>query len=194
PMCDLVANGWPNGQVPAGYPNGVPEGFSVGQQLPLRIFNDQNGNTDVSLSQFYGRMVVLIVAAVWDPVSGLSAMDLQASKVALDDFIDAVSWPIHLLIEGPTPGEASNFPDAGLWADTYGLTSPVAWGSPATEFIAGTMLGSSLPTFVIADPELEVREVTVGFPGDEAFRQSVQDAFDAFKSEQPAWTMPCTDN
>lgn len=187
----LAANGWPVSSLPAGY---MGDGYAVGDRFPaFTDMVDQNGETDVSLGQFYGAMIVLAVHAAWNPPSVMMDATAQARLDTLNGATtDYVTVQLSVLSDDETPGGQmtggiATGATASQWAMDRGGSFPVLAGMPAYQLSVDASVGS-LPTIFILDPNLEVREVIAGWPGDMALLQSVRDAWTAFRGDNPAWT------
>ena len=183
--CVPAANGWPTSQLPAGY---AGTGYAVGDQAPVFIGADQNGSTDVSLAQFYGNMLVVAFHTGWNGPSNQAASSAESLRNQLNGSYGF--WIIDILLEGDNVGQPSQPGDASDWANTYGLTYPVLSGQSAYD------LGSpynimAVPTYVILDPGLRIRDIIMGYPGDPALTTAVNAARDAFLADNPGWTPPC---
>ena len=113
---DWVApvNSWPSGTPPAGL---VGEGFSVGQVAPDVRLYDQNGQ-EVSLWQFYGRVVILDISTMWCGPCRQLAQEICAVQA---DYGEEGFTYLTLLPEDE-PGEVPNQDELNSWVDDWGVT------------------------------------------------------------------------
>ena len=190
PTDPIALNGWPVSNAPSPY---VGSGYAVGDQFPDVTATDQNGNTDVALSQFYGAMVVVSLDAGWGPFSAMGAAEFATMKQELEDESD--EYRVYI-ISAYFEDAALNTTDAsdGLaWATTHSLTDPVLVGSTMAQLWADVGTRSA-PSYVILDPLFEVRAVLTGWVGTTAFKNEVRNAWTAFRAANPTWTSPFIDN
>lgn len=190
PTDPVALNGWPMSNAPSNY---VGSGYTVGQQFPDVTAIDQNGNTDVALSQFYGAMVVVALDAGWATFSVAGAAEFATMKQELEDESDAYRVYILSAYFEDANLSTTDASDALDWANTHGLTDPVLAGSTVSQL--WTDVGTnSAPTYVILDPLFQVRNVINGWSGAAAFKTAVRDAWTAFRTANPTWTSPFIDN
>ena len=186
----LAANGWPRSTLPPGY---VGEGYTVGDHItPFEGVVDQRGNTDLALGQVYGAMVVVAVHAVWSPPS----LTMDRTGQERSDMINAASsdyvfTQVSVLVDDGTGGatEAGGYAlefDANEWASDFGLRFPVGAGLEAYRFGQSATI-AGYPTIFVLDPMFEIRARLEGFGGDPALITEVEDAWTAFRAENPTW-------
>ena len=195
PDCDsacTASNGWPVSHAPGGYGG---TGWAEGEYLPPYLLTDQFGSEDVSLTQFYGKMILLDLGAGWCAPCGDAAEGAEAMAAGLE--AESAAWTFQrltVLVDDNQPGaDASGgwatATDAADWADDFGLTYPVLGGAE-TVSLAADASASSLPMIFVVDPTFQIRQVFVSFPGHEILAQAVRDAFAAFATENPGWSSP----
>jgi len=187
PTDQLASNGWPVSHAPASY---AGTGYAGGDQMPDLVGTDQAGNTDVSLTQFYGAMVVLSVHAPWDPLSAQGAMEMAALRQALEDESSEYRvYHVTGLIGSDLHGSGQSVADASDWASHYGLVGPVLIGDPFAN-LPRQFGVFSVPTYVILDPLFQIRYVVGGWPGAMGLADEVRRAWTAFRAENPTWDSP----
>jgi hypothetical protein len=64
---------------------------------------------------------------------------------------------------------------------------------PELEVISNRPGTRSLPTLVVLDPDLVVRPIEAGFPGDAAVARMVEGAFAELLDENDGWALTCPD-
>ena len=189
--CAPEDNGWPHDALPDGYRQG--SGYQVGARVPaFSDGQDQRGNTDVSLGQFYGSMILLSIGAVWCEPCKLAASSSQELMTSIEDGSDEFTfWSIEVLADDATPGgQWADEADAKAWMKTYGINFPILTGEPAAS-LAESWKIVSFPTYAVLDPELRIREIIEGYPGDDELAAAVASAWDEFRTENPDWAYSC---
>ena len=153
---------------------------------------DQFGNTDVALGQFAGGMTVLNVGAEWCGPCQAAAENSQALWSEINGSqSDFNYWEVEVLIEDGS-GRVSTLETAERWASTYGLQYPIIWGSAAND-IASDFGVTALPTLVLLDPNLQIREIQEGWGGDASFARMIESGYEEFIAENPDWEPVCPD-
>jgi len=186
PTDQLAANGWPVSHAPASY---AGTGYAVGDPMPDLVATDQAGNADVSLTQFYGAMVLVSLDAPWGTFSVQGATELAALEQTLEDESSEYRvYHVTALIE-TAQFAAPSVTDASDWASSNSLVDPVLFGPSVTDLFShfGTF---SVPTYVILDPLFEIRDIVVGWPGAANLADDVRDAWTAFRADNPTWESP----
>ena len=190
PTDPLAPNGWPVSNAPTTF---TPTGLMVGDVMPDLQGTDQFGNADVTLTQFYGSMIVLAFDTGWGPFSDMAAAEVNTFVPPLEDESDEyrVTW-VSGYFEDATFALADPS-DGAAWATKHGLTSPVIVGQAIQD--RWTAFGTrSVPTYVILDPLFEIRTILTGWSGATAMQTSIRDAWTAFRNENTAWVSPFVNN
>ena len=142
-------NSWPIQQPPEDL---TGEGFFVGQvPFDFRLL-DQHGD-EVSLWQFYGKVVVVDVSTMWcAPCRALAETTEETYQGYLGQDVMYLTILPENVENGPPTQE-----DLNLWADTYGITAPVV-ADPQAEWSAASVNNGQYPVVLVLDRELVVRE------------------------------------
>ncbi len=138
-------------------------------------------------------MVLMSVAAMWVPPANQAAASSQASMDAINANTNSYDfWSIAVLVDDDIPND--NMPaqvsDGQAWATQHSIDHPV-WVGDVPAALGSEWGIVALPTYVIADPNLRVRQIIEGYPGDSVLAQAVDSAFSAFMNENPGWQRPC---
>lgn len=179
------ANGWPLDLLPDDWESCVDDRFPDFGEL-----RDQYGNRDVTLGQFYGDMTVVAVSGVWCG----PCLDAAAEAQELHDVIEAKSdeWGftlLEVLVEDGS-GKATFGPEAPAWAEDFGLLGPVLVGPGAQVTLQGCVASNAVPSVVILDPMLRVRQALTGAASIQNIGSHVEIAYNAFRLEHPEWVSP----
>mgnify|MGYP002632423074 CR=1 FL=1 len=181
----LDDNYWPESQAPSNYQG---TGAEVGDRLRDFELPDQYGE-QVSMTQFYGGLTLLVVGASWcEPCRDL-AEAMPGIEEDVQAQVDAVFWPVELLAAGSSPGRITTVIDAAAWAEQFDASGPVFWGVGARDWAADHDV-NSFPTLYLVDPGLQVRGVLSGWPGAAALTEALVATWAAFAEDEPDWTNP----
>ncbi len=157
-------NSWPMGEVPESLKG---EGWSDGDVVKDARWTDQFG-AEVSLWQFYGRVIVLDFSTLWCGPCQVLAADVQATA---DDYPDDLTY-ITILVEDLD----GNVPDVGelsYWGEYFGITAPIV---SDTANVAPTLLpDSSYPGLFLIDRDLVIHG-RIDPVSDEAIRGEIDSA------------------
>lgn len=141
-------NTWPLSTPPTGL---VGEGFDVGQILPDVRLADQFDD-EVSVWQFYGRLVVLDVSTIWCGPCRELAETAQQTADAYGDQLQYVT-----VLQEDLDGDPPTTDDLQAWADVYGLTAPVL-GDGTYEGTGDAIEQGQYPALLLIDTEMNVVE------------------------------------
>lgn len=157
-------NTWPMAEVPEGFEG---EGWSPGQVVDDARFTDQYGD-EVSLWQFYGRVVILDFSTLWcRPCQDLAA-GVQATA---DDYPDDLTY-LTILVED-LDGNVPDIDELNQWGDYFGITQPIV---SDTTNIAPTLLpDSSYPGLFLVDRDLVIH-ARIDPATDESVRAAIESA------------------
>ena len=114
---EAPVNSWPMGEPPQGLEG---QGWYAGDVVPDFRLMDQNGE-EVSLWQFYGKVIVLDHSTFWCAVCQTLAADVDETwqHFGADDFMY-----ITLLSED-NEGDLPDLEVLQTWADYFAITAPV---------------------------------------------------------------------
>lgn len=128
-------------------------GFSVGDVIANATLVDQHGD-EVELYQFYGKVLLLDVFAMWcGPCQEHAPEGENIYQELLDEDVVVIALMQENLY-GPDP----TVEDAATWANTHGLTHPVLvddgqiYGYFATQ-------GGGFPTYPVIGPDMTVVDI-----------------------------------
>ncbi len=158
-------NQWPIERPPADLRG---EGFAVGQVIPDVRLVDQHGD-EVSLWQFYGRVVILDVSTMWCAPCQELATGTQATADAFSDRPFSYLTVLHENVESQPPTQE----DTMLWAENFGIEGPVL--ADGDKLTADVVLQGQYPAVLLIGPGLVVEE-RVNPPTDEEIRVVVERA------------------
>lgn len=164
----LPENGWESTEAPPA--TLVAEGFATGEVPPDIRLPDQFGAT-VSLWQFYGEVVVLDVSTIWcGPCQELAVTTEEVAQEYASRGLRYVTV-IQQDLEGDVPG----VDDAELWANEFGITSPVLADTAEPPATAGAVPDNVFPGLVLIGRDMRVIEKI--YPTDDAtLRAAIEDA------------------
>ena len=138
-------NQWPAGEPPA---QTVGDGFSIGQVPPDFRLPDQFGD-EVSLWQFHGKVVLLDISTMWCAPCQELAQGTQATQ---EEFGEELVY--LTVIQEDVASEPPTLDDLNLWADNFGISSPVLGdGDKAT---AGAVQQGQYPAVLVLGRDLRV--------------------------------------
>ena len=133
---------------------------TIGEHPCNFTLRDQNDN-EVSLYDFYGKIIILDISAMWCGPCRLAATEVEDLHVKYAE--NAVY--LTVLVEDPSRKEP-NARDAKDWADAFGIeTAPVLAGSRALTS-SSPQLGwplTAFPNFFIIDKEMIYVQESTGF-------------------------------
>jgi thiol-disulfide isomerase/thioredoxin len=163
---EAPSNDWGVGEVPSDL---EAEGFGVGEVVTEFRLPDQFGE-EVSLWQFYGKVVILDISTLWCAPCQDLAEEVEATyeQYASQEFEYITILPEDLEYEVPDTAELNQ------WVDAFGLTRPVladdqAWAEvlvPAGGYPRLLLIGRDMR---VLDPEI--------FPATDArIREVVEEA------------------
>lgn len=146
PEWALPDNGWPAAPPPVALLQDQPQGFEVGQVLPDLRLDDQRGD-QVALWQFYGRVVLVSLGAVWCAPCRELAVEIEALAEEYPELVH-----LTVLLEDGS-GLAPDPSDAAAWASAFGPQQPVL-ADPGQQF--GPALDGGYPDVLLVGPDLAV--------------------------------------
>lgn len=146
----LPTNGWDNAEPPDEL---VAEGLRVGETAPdLRVI-DQHGD-EVSLWQFYGDVVLLDISTMWCAPCQDLAQDTQSTS---DHFAED-GFTYVTVLQQDVEGLEPSIEDLNLWADGFGIKSPVVSDSFGEHGTADAVINGQFPVVLIIDRSMGVAE------------------------------------
>ena len=146
PRWTLPENGWPKTSPPLALLRERAQGFEVGQVLPDLRLTDQRADL-VALWQFYGRVLLVSLGAVWCAPCRDLAVEAQAMAEEHPEMVH-----LTVLLEdgsGLTPDTS----DAAAWASAFSPDQPVLV-DPEQQF--GPALDGGYPDVLLVNRELTV--------------------------------------
>ncbi len=146
---DWVApqNGWEVSPPPEDL---VGEGFADGQTVPDVRLVDQH-DEEVSLWQFYGKLVVLDVSTMWcAPCRELAETTQHTFETFGPDGLMYVT-----VLQQDQDGEPPTLEDVRSWADVYGIEAPVL-ADPAPSATAAAIERGQYPALLLLDRQMRV--------------------------------------
>ena len=145
----------------------VEEGFRVGETpLDLRM-KDQHGN-DVSLWQFYGKIVLLDVSAEWCAPCRLLA---EETEQTFQEYREDNFMYITLLAED----EFSQLPNQEVleeWADEYSITAPVL--ADTVDHRPQLVPTGAYPRLILINQDLKVEKANITPAEDSRIREEIE--------------------
>ena len=157
-------NSWPMSEVPESV---RAEGWSDGDVVKDARWTDQFG-AEVSLWQFYGRVIVLDFSTLWCKPCQELAADVQATA---DDYPDDLTY-ITILVED-LEGNVPDTDELSYWGEYFGITAPIV---SDTANVAPTLLpDSSYPALFLVDRDLVIHS-RIDPVSDEAIRGEIDSA------------------
>jgi thiol-disulfide isomerase/thioredoxin len=157
-------NSWPMSEVPDSVKG---EGWSEGDVVKDARWTDQFG-AEVSLWQFYGRVIVLDFSTLWCGPCQVLAADVQATA---DDYPDDLTY-VTILVED-LDGNVPDTEELSYWGEYFGITSPIV---SDTANIAPTLLpDSSYPGLFLIDRDLVIHG-RIDPASDETIRAEIESA------------------
>jgi len=165
---EAPTNDWCVGEPEQGL---VAEGFEVGQVPPDFRMADQKGQT-LSLWQFYGKVVVLDISAIWcAPCQDLA----QGTQETVEHFADDEFMYVTLLSQD-LENNAPDHEDLNLWGDTFAISGAPIIGDDSDMTYTGPPIDQNagqLPILLVIDPTMRVAQ-QVTPPSDENLRIAVE--------------------
>lgn len=144
-------------------------GWSTGQVAPDFRLIDQHGE-EVALWQFYGRVVLVDISTMWCA----PCRDLAAHTEETWQDYDDEGFVYLTVLQEDVEGEPVTPEDQVVWADAYGITSPVL-GDPDKAGTGAAILQGQYPAVLVIDRDLVVVE-RVNPPDDASVRAAIEDA------------------
>lgn len=142
-------NTWPIAEPPEDL---VGEGFFAGEVPHDFRLTDQHGD-EVSLWQFYGKVVVVDISTMWcAPCRDLA----QTTEETYQDYVDQDFMYLTILPEN-VENEPPSREDLNLWADQFSITAPVV-ADPHADWAASAVNNGQYPAVFVLDRELRVAE------------------------------------
>lgn len=145
-------NSWPLSEPPAGL---TPQGFAAGQVVPDLRLMDQHG-AEVSLWQFHGRIVVLDISTMWCA----PCQELATGTEETTHQFEGEAFVYLTVLQEDVESEPPDLEDLTLWAEEFGITSPIlADGAKTTgpavqqgQFPAVLLIGRDLTVIERVNP------------------------------------------
>ncbi|HHO49584.1 MAG TPA: TlpA family protein disulfide reductase [Deltaproteobacteria bacterium] len=155
-------NDWPLSPPPEGT---VAGGFDVGAIVPDLRLVDQFGD-EVSLWQFYGKVILLDVSTMWcAPCRDLAEHTEETNLRFGDDLIYVT------ILQETTEGAPPEQEDLELWVEAYGITSPVVADPDRLSYDA--IRQNLRPAVLAIDRDLTIVE-RVNPPNDEEVQAAIE--------------------
>ena len=144
------------------------QGFAVGQTPPDVRLVDQHGD-EVSLWQFYGKIVLFDISTMWcGPCQELATGTQETQEhYPAEDFVY-----ITVLQQGVEGGDPT-VEDLEEWAETFGMETPVL-SDPQGAETSGAIINNQFPALLLMDREMVI-EQRINPVTDEAIRAAVDD-------------------
>lgn len=170
---------WPGDGVWPDFSGNMPApgtGYAMDAVFPEMTGADRNGNS-VSLSNFYGSVILLDFSAGWCGPCQVVARDAENMW---NEHRDEGFVIIHAMTDGYDYGEGTTDAFVGQWADAYGITFPVLHDGNIYDtyyglYQAGLNEGY-VPYMMVLDRELKLRNIYVG-GGNESAIESVVETY-----------------
>jgi len=158
-------NSWPLSEPPAAL---SAEGFAAGQVVPDLRLMDQHA-AEVSLWQFHGRIVALDISTMWcAPCQELaSGTEETTHQFAGEDFVYLT------VLQEDVESEAPDLEDLTLWAEEFGITSPIL--ADGEKHTGPAIQQGQFPAVLLIGRDLRVIE-RVNPADDPSVRAAVADA------------------
>lgn len=145
------------------------QGFGVGQTVPDVRLADQFDD-EVSLWQFFGKVVVLDVSTMWcAPCRELAETTQHTYEAYADEGLMYVT-----VLQQDQDGEPPTLDDVQSWADVYGIETPVL-GDPDPSATAAAIERGQYPALLLLDRQMQVVE-RVNPPTDAELIAAIEDA------------------
>lgn len=125
------------------------EGFDGGEVPPDLRLTDQHGD-EVSLWQFYGKVVLLDISTMWCAPCREIAQDAQATQ---DEF-GPEGFVYVTVLQQNVDGGAPTVDDLRQWADYYGIAAPVLGDGAAAS--GGAIQNGQFPAVLVLDRRMRV--------------------------------------
>jgi thiol-disulfide isomerase/thioredoxin len=141
-------NTWPSSTPPTGLEG---EGFDVGDTPFDFRLGDQFGDT-LSLWQLYGYTIVMDVSTIWCAPCQEIAADAEETHLEYLKKFDGKFIYLTILPEN-LEGDNPELEDLNLWADTFGLTTPVV-ADPDKSYTFDLVNDGTYPKLLVISPEM----------------------------------------
>jgi len=115
------------------------------------------------------RALLLDAAAVWAGPSNVEADTVLPDQIAI---YGTCLWPIDILMDGPTPGQAATLKNASTWAVKYPNGYPVVV-DPAAQLSPIFPMGAYPINILIDTQTMTIVDAITGVPGDAFFQTEV---------------------
>ncbi|MCK6529349.1 peroxiredoxin family protein [Myxococcota bacterium] len=157
---EFAENGWPVSTAPEGLEG---TGYQVGDIVPDFTREDQNGN-DTSMYQFYGYTLLLEFSAMWCGPCNQMADD---SEEFFEELSAELPFYIVTVLVDDYQYNTPDVDDLQTWVEEYDLTYPVLTEGAGFTTISDHAEVVALPTVLVVDPEMKVRERYEGVPDED---------------------------
>jgi thiol-disulfide isomerase/thioredoxin len=141
-------NSWPSSSPPTGIEG---EGFEVGDTPFDFRLKDQFEDT-LSLWQLSGYTIVMDVSTIWCAPCQEIAADAEETYLEYLEKFDGKFIYLTILPEN-LEGDNPELEDLNLWADTFGLTSPVV-ADPDKTYTYDLVSDGTYPKLLVISPEM----------------------------------------
>jgi thiol-disulfide isomerase/thioredoxin len=161
-------NRWPSQSPPA---NIEEEGFDLGQTISDFAFFDQYGE-EVSLWQFYGKVILFDVSAEWCAPCKILAEEVQPTQ---DDYAAQGLVYVSYIAEGNSSQEPVDTEILSKWANDHDITAAPVLGS-VDDLRSQLVPTNAYPRLILIDRNLRVIEADIFPQNDETIREKILEA------------------
>ncbi len=166
---DAPENTWHTGAPVEGL---VGEGLGLGQVAPDFRMGDQHGDT-VSLWQFYGRVTVLDIGAIWCA----PCQDLARGTQETVEHFEGENFTYVTVLAEDLEGGRPDPEDIELWVNNFTIETAPVLGDDEAKSYTGPFIDEAngqLPIVRVLDEQMVVRKI-VSPPTDANLRTAVEE-------------------